>query len=131
MSVTIFNILTIGPVGIGIGGKMLKNNCLTLKNPRKFYLIFFRIEILLHLGVPDNQILLHFSVPDNQILLRFGVPDNQILLHFGVPDNQILLHFGVPDNQILLHLDVPDNCSGLLLRGEAKQEPGKRFHSSN
>ena len=72
---------------MGIGGTMFKNNCLTSKNPRTFYLIFFRIEILLHLGVPDNQILLHFSVPDNQILLRFGVPDNQILLHFGVPDN--------------------------------------------
>ena len=42
---------------------------ITSKNHRKFYLIFFRIEILLHLGVPDNQILLHFSVPDNQILL--------------------------------------------------------------
>ena len=65
------------------------------------------------------------------MLLRFGVPDNQILLHFGVPDNQILLHVGVPDKQIWLHLDVPDNCSGLLWRGKAKQEPSKRFHSSN
>ena len=81
---------------------------------------FFRLEIVLRFGVPDNQILPHFNVPDNQILL-----------HFNVPENQVLLHFGVPDNQILLHLDVPDNCSGLLLRGEAKQEPGKRFHSSN
>ena len=59
----------------------------TSKNPRKFYLIFFRIKILLHFGVPDNQILLHFSVPDKQILLHFSVPDNQILLYFGVPDN--------------------------------------------
>ena len=66
---------------------MFKNNFLTLKNPRKFYLIFFRIEILLHLGVPDDQILLHFSVPNNQILLRFSVPNKQILLHVGVPDN--------------------------------------------
>ena len=53
----------------------------------KLNLIFFRIEILLHLGVPNDQILLHFSVPDNQILLCFGVPNNQILLNFGVPDN--------------------------------------------
>ena len=45
------------------------------------------IEILLHLGVPDNQILLHFSVPKNKILLCFGVHANQILLLFGVPDN--------------------------------------------
>ena len=66
---------------------MFKNNFLTSKNPRQFYLIFFRIEILLHLGVPYNQILLHFSVPNNQILLHFGFPDTQILLHFGVPEN--------------------------------------------
>ena len=98
--VAIFNIFTISPVGIGMGEKMFKKYFLT---PRKCYLIFFRINILLYLGVPDNQILLHFSVPDNQILLHFGVPDNQILLHFSVPDNQILLCFGVPNNQILLH----------------------------
>ena len=49
--------------------------------------IFFRIEILLHFGVPDNKILLHFGVPDNQIFLHFDVPDNQNLLRFGVPDN--------------------------------------------
>ena len=48
---------------------------------------FFRFEILLHFGVPDNQILLHLGVPDNQILLHLGVPDKQILLHLGVPDN--------------------------------------------
>ena len=60
---------------------MFKNNVLTSKIPD----FFFRIEILLRLGVPDNQILLHFSVPNNQILLRFGVPDKQILFHFGVP----------------------------------------------
>ena len=49
--------------------------------------MFFKIEILHYLGVPDNQILLHFGVPDNQMLLHFGVPDNQILLNLGVPDN--------------------------------------------
>ena len=47
----------------------------------------FRIEILLHLGVPDNQTLLHFGVPYNKIALCFGVLNNQILLHLGVPDN--------------------------------------------
>ena len=67
-------------------GKCFKTK-FTSKNPRKYNKQKFKIEILLHLGVPDNQILLHFSVPNNQILLRFGVPDNQILLYFGVPDN--------------------------------------------
>ena len=66
-----------------------------------------------------------------EISLHLGVPDNQISLHFRVPDNQISLHFGVPDNQISLHFEVPDNCSGVLWRGEAKQEPGKRFHFPN
>ena len=37
------------------------------------------MEILLHLGAPDNKILLHFGVHDKQILLRSGVPDNKIL----------------------------------------------------
>ena len=58
-----------------------------MKTSKKFNQIFFRIEISLQSGVPDNQILLHLGVPDDQILLRFDVPDNQILLHFGVPDN--------------------------------------------
>ena len=98
---TIFNILTIGSTFIEICGKMF------LRNRTDFN--FFQIWNL----------------------LCFGVPDKQILLHFGVPDNQILLHFGVPNNQILIHLDVPDNCFGLLLRGEAKHQPGKRFYSSN
>ena len=89
-------------------GKRLKTNW-TWKFSKKIYINFIKFKILYH----------------------FGVPENQILLHVGVPDNQIVLQFGVPDNQILLHLDVPNNCSGLLLRGEAKQEPGKRFHSSN
>ena len=56
------------------------------KNSQKIKLFFIRIEILLQLGVPDNQILLHFGVTDNQILRRFAVPANQILLHFSVPD---------------------------------------------
>ena len=59
-----------------------------------------KIDILMHVGVPDNQISLHF-----------GVPHYQIQLHFGVPHNQISLHFGVPNNQISLNLHVPDNCS--------------------
>ena len=78
---------SLSSVGIGISGKMFKNYFLTSKNSRKFSLTFFGMEILLQLGVLDNQILLHFSVPDNKILLPFCVPDNQILLHFGVPDN--------------------------------------------
>ena len=45
-----------------------------------FILKKFRIEILLHFGVPDNQILLSFGVPDNQILLHFGVPSPHFLL---------------------------------------------------
>ena len=101
------------------------------KSSKKSILNFFMTEISLHLGVPDNQISLHFRVPDNQIALHFRVPDNQIALHFGVPDNQISLHLGVPDNQISLRFKVPDNCSGVLLRGEAKQEPDKRFHFPN
>ena len=40
----------------------------------KYFL--FRIEMLLHLGIPDNQILFDFGFTDNQILLHFGVPDN-------------------------------------------------------
>ena len=59
----------------------------TWQSSRKYFFLFFRIEILLDFGVPDNQILLHFGVLDNQILLRFAVSDNQMLLHFGVPDN--------------------------------------------
>ena len=47
----------------------------------------FKIEILLHFGVPKNQILLRFSVLNNQILLHFDVPDNKIVLHCGVPSN--------------------------------------------
>ena len=82
-----FYILIISPVGIGIRGKMFKKWILTSKDPSKLYLIFFRIDILLQLGVPDMQFLFHFIVPDNQIFLRFGVPNNHILLHFGVPDN--------------------------------------------
>ena len=66
---------------------MFKKKIWLKKSHRKWVLIFFRIEILLHFGVPDNQILLRFGVPDNQILLHFNVPDNQILLRFGVPDN--------------------------------------------
>ena len=66
---------------------MFKKYFFASKNPRKFNLIFLRIEIWLHMDVPDNQIVFHFSVPDNQILLRFGVPNNQILLHLNVPDN--------------------------------------------
>ena len=62
------NILTKSPVGIGIGGKRITNYFLASKNPRKNYLLFFRIEILLHLGVPDNQILLHFSVLDSVLV---------------------------------------------------------------
>ena len=58
-----------------------------LKKSQNILFIFIRIEILFHVGVPDNQILLHLGVPNQQILLRFGVPDNQVLLHFGVPDN--------------------------------------------
>ena len=49
---------------------------LTLKTSRRWNFFVFRIEILLHLGIPDNQILFNFGVPDNQILLYFGVPDN-------------------------------------------------------
>ena len=85
--VTIFNIWTIGPVDIGIGGKMFLKKVPLEKLSENFIKFFFRIEILLHLGVPYNQFLLHFGVPDNQILLRFGVPDNLILLHFCIPDN--------------------------------------------
>ena len=67
---------------------MFKNYFLIKKKyPRKCYLTLFRIEMLLILGVPNNQIVLHFSVPNNQILLRFGVHNNQVLLHFGVPDD--------------------------------------------
>ena len=72
----------IGPIlmlAFGLVDKCLKIFVLLQKSQK--------IEILLHLGVPDNQILLHFSVPDNPILLRFSVPDNQILIHFGVPNN--------------------------------------------
>ena len=82
-----FYIWIISPVGIGIRGKMFKKWILTSKDPSKLYLIFFRIDILFQLGVPDMQFLFHFIVPDNQIFLRFGVPNNHILLHFGVPDN--------------------------------------------
>ena len=77
--VTIFNIWTISPVGIGIDGKMLKKN--TWKTSRKFYQFFFSALKFY------NLILLKFGVAVNQILHRFGVPDKQILLHFGVPDN--------------------------------------------
>ena len=105
----IFNILTIGPVGIGINGKMFKNIFRLQKNPRKSNFYFFR----------------------NEISLQFKVPNNQISLHFGVSDNPISLHFGVPDNQISLHFVVPNNCSGIFLRGAAKQEPGQKFQSPN
>ena len=57
------------------------------KKFRRWYFCFFSTEILLYLGVTDNQILLHFAVPDNQILLRLSVPDKPILLHLGVPNN--------------------------------------------
>ena len=46
------------------------------KNHRKSDFIFFRIEISLHFGVPNNQIPLHFGVPDNQISLHFEVSNN-------------------------------------------------------
>ena len=93
-----------------------------------------KVEHLFRKQIWNENVLifiLNFFWHTFKILLRFGLPNNQILLHLGVPDNQILIHFGVPDNKILLHLDVPDDCFGLLLRGEAKQELGKRFHSSN
>ena len=59
----------------------------SLKNPRKFNLIFLGIEILLRRVVPTTNFLLHFSVPNNQILFFFGVLNKQILLNFGVPNN--------------------------------------------
>ena len=52
--------------------------------------IFFRIEILLHLDVPNIQILLHFNVPDNQFLLHFGVPNNQIFSIWLSPTTALL-----------------------------------------
>ena len=45
------------------------------------------IEILLYLGVPDNQISLHFDVSYSQISLYFDVPNNWISLNFDVPNN--------------------------------------------
>ena len=56
--------------------KRFRNFFSAFKKSQKFDLIFFRIEISLHLGVPDNQSLLQFSVPDKQMLLHFGVSDN-------------------------------------------------------
>ena len=61
---------------LGLVGKCLKKYFFDFKKSQEFLLNFFRIKILLHFGVPDNQILLYFSVPDIQILLRFGVTDN-------------------------------------------------------
>ena len=58
----------------------LMGNCffflIIFKNFQTFNQTNFRLEILLHLGVPNNQILLCFGVPDNQTLLHLGVPDN-------------------------------------------------------
>ena len=59
---------------------------------KMYFFVFCRIEILLHVGVPDNQILLHFGVHNNQILLHFDVPDNKILLCFGVPTTALEGH---------------------------------------
>ena len=66
-----------------------------------------------------------------ELSLGFGVPDNEMSVHFGVHENKISLYFRVPDNQMSLFLEVPKNCSGVLWRGEENQEPGKRFHSPN
>ena len=57
------------------------------KNSKKIILNFFRIEISLHFGVPDNKISLNFGVLDKQISLHFGVSNNKISLHFEVPDS--------------------------------------------
>ena len=63
MDGTIFYILNIGTTFIGICGKTLKKMELTIFQKKN--LNFFRFEILLCFGVPDDQILLHFGVPDN------------------------------------------------------------------
>ena len=68
-------IKTITPVSIGIGGEMFKKYLLTSKKPR-IYFFFIIIEVLLHLGVPDNQILPYLGVTCIQILLCVGVPNN-------------------------------------------------------
>ena len=70
---TIFNILTTGPVGIGIGGQMFKKYF-----PVTQFLYVFLIDISLRFGVHDNQILLYFRIPDHRISLHFGVLDNLI-----------------------------------------------------
>ena len=61
--ITIFNIWTISPIDIGICGKMFKKYFLLTW--RKWNKIVFRIEILLHLGVSNNQILLLCGVSHN------------------------------------------------------------------
>ena len=51
---------------------------LDLKNLRKPTLNFFRIDILLLLGVPSKKISLYFGVLNNQISLCCEVSNNQI-----------------------------------------------------
>ena len=56
---TIFNMLTISLVGVGIGRKMFTKHFKTSEVPRKSNFHYFRIEISLRFGVPNNQISLH------------------------------------------------------------------------
>ena len=65
------------------GENVLKYN-FTQKSSRFF---FFRMDIFLQLGVPNNQISLHFGNPNNQILVRNG-------LKFGCQGHQNGVKFG-------------------------------------
>ena len=53
--ITTFSFWTKSAVGIGIGGKMFKDMFLLKKIKIKIY-FYFRIKVLLHLGVPTTKI---------------------------------------------------------------------------
>ena len=79
--VLMFINLTIIPFCISHFRKIFEEHFFTF--PLKNNFSFFRTEILLHFGVPDNQIALHFGLPDKQIPLHLDVPDNCSLFSSG------------------------------------------------
>ena len=65
----------------------LKKILLVITQYRKSWLHRTRLEISQYPQITQSRKPKILMPASYQILLRLGVPDNQILLHFGVPHN--------------------------------------------
>lgn len=83
--VSIFNIFTTSPFGIGVSLKLFKKKY--FKKSQKIQFEIFLDWNFTLFGVSNNHISLHFCVPNNQISLCLEAPDKKISLHLGILDN--------------------------------------------